>query len=350
MKTKQFNIILLLMIPFLALAGDGVKGKYKKEKKINKSYTVSPNVILDVKNKYGNVYVTTWDHNTAALDIVIIVSGNDEDKVTKRLNSINVDIVASKDRVTATTGIGNFNGNNVSMEINYTIKIPKQGGVNINNKYGNIMLGKINGESYLVCKYGDIKIDELNNRKNVLDMEYCGSSTLGYMNSGKVVAKYSNFSLGNGDIIDINSEYTNILLTKIEEATYKCKYGNMNIVTGGKIFGVSSYLPIKIGKITSKLNLTSDYGNINIQFVDPKVNEIYITTTYASTKIGYAENYPFDFEVDLSYGNLQGASGMHCQKKEEKRTSNYYKGYNITSGKNRILIKSEYGDIKFIKS
>jgi hypothetical protein len=340
--------LLLILIPVLAFASE-VKGKYTKEKKISKSYSVNSNVWLGVTNKYGNVYVTTWDQNTAALDIVITVSGNDEDKVTKRLNSINVDINAAKDKVSATTSIGNFNSNNVSMEINYTIKIPKQGAVNINNQYGGIMLGKIYGESYLVCKYGDIKIDELNNRKNLIDMEYCGTSNIGFIDNAKIVAKYSNINLNKAEFIGMDSDYTNITINDIDEITFNSNYGNINIITGEKVFGVGKYLQTKISSLTEKLNLTVNYGSINILSIDNDVKSIAINTTYSPTKLAYSTNYPFDFEMKLNYSNLQGGQGLNFQAKDEKNTRKYYKGYNISSGKNSMIITSDYGDIKLIK-
>jgi hypothetical protein len=332
----------------LTFAGE-VKGKYTKEKKINKSYSVSPNAALAVKNKYGNVYVTTWDQNTTALDIVITVSGNDEDKVTKRLNSIDVDIDAAKDKVSATTTIGNFNGNNMSMEINYTIKIPKQGAVNINNQYGGIMLGKIYGESYLVCKYGDIKIDELNNRRNLIDIEYCDAAKVGYINNAKIHAKYSDINLTKAEFIAIDSDYTDVTMGNVDEVTYKSNYGDINITSGGKVFGVANYLNTKIGKLTDKLNLTSNYSDINVLNIDPDVKGIWITTTYTTTKLTYGTNYPFDFEMNFNYGDMYGGAGLNYQIKEEKNTRKYYKGYNISPGKNNITIKSEYGDVKLIK-
>ena len=99
----------------------------RKEKTINKTYLVNPNAGVMIKNKYGNIYVTTWNEDKIALEIAIKVSGKSEDKVDKKLNSISIDINPLKNMVYAKTVFGESPGNNISIEVNYTIKIPKKG-------------------------------------------------------------------------------------------------------------------------------------------------------------------------------------------------------------------------------
>ncbi|MES2486458.1 MAG: hypothetical protein V4581_11010, partial [Bacteroidota bacterium] len=110
-------LFILLLFPTLAVASEGPKGKYTKEKKINKSFTVTPNAALDVTNKYGTIYVTTWDQNQTVIDVVIKVSADKEEQLDKRLNSIDVDFNATSGKVSAVTRISNFSGK-ASMEIN----------------------------------------------------------------------------------------------------------------------------------------------------------------------------------------------------------------------------------------
>lgn len=349
MKTIRLNyLFLLLMLPAMMLAADG-KGKYTKEKKISKAYAVNSNAALGIKNKYGNVYVTTWDESKTAIDVVISVSGNNEDKVTKRLNSIDVDFDATKDMVSAITKFGNFSGN-VSMEINYTIKIPKNGSVNIKNEYGAIVLGKINGESYLVCKYGDLKIDALNHDKNLIDIEYCGSSKVGYINTVKAVAKYSELNITKAGTINLDAEYTNIQFNQVDEVSYKCNYGDINIQNGGQIFGSGNYTQTKIGTVSEALNITANYGDLTVGGLGNNVKNIGINTTYTTVRLKYPQSYPFDFEFQLNYGSLSGADDLNFQQKSEKSMSAYYKGYYKSPGKNKIYIKASYGDIKLSKS
>lgn len=350
MKTIKFKfILLLLLIPIMVTASNKEKYKYTKEKKISREFSVNSNAALGVLNKYGNVYVTTWNENETVIDVVITVSGNKEDNVNKRINDINVNFTADKSNVKAATAIGNTSGNNISIEINYTIKIPKQGSIDIGNQYGSIFLGKINGESKLNCKYGEIKAEELNSSHNNITIEYSGPSKIGYLKKGKVLAKYSELGIINTEQLSLDSQYTDVKVNKVGQLNYKASYGYIHIVNGGKIIGESKYVDTKIGTVTEILNITNGYGDISIDGIQPGVANISVNATYTDVKMSYPANYSFDFEFSLSYGDLNGKSGLTLQQSTEKSFNAYYKGFNKNSGSSKVYIKTSYGDISLKK-
>ena len=155
---KQFSIfIFLLLIPFFGYSSES-DFNYSKQKNINKAYYVNSNATLAIENSYGNISVTTWNQDKIELDISIKVSGDNENWVNQRINDIDIDIIALKGMVTAKTVFGNSSsknqGRNNSFEINFTLKIPKNGSVKLNNKYGNISTSDIFADADIKCKYG----------------------------------------------------------------------------------------------------------------------------------------------------------------------------------------------------
>jgi hypothetical protein len=345
MKTITFKfLVLLLLLPVSSIAS-GPQGKYKKERKINKLYNVSPAAQLNVDNQYGNVYVTTWDKNQTAIDVVITVTGNDEEIVTKRFNSIDVNFNAVQNSISADTEIKNISCNNVSMEINYTIKIPKGSPVTIDNEYGGIILGKLYAPANLNCKFGDIKAEELNDSNNTLKMEYCGASRIGYWKGGDIRAKFSGINIEKGADINLNSEYTNVIVGEINTIKYDCKYGDLNIKNGSTITGTCDYMQMKVGNVNSLLNVTINYGNIAVQHVEPKTKAVYINASYTGIKFNYTEDFAFGFVFSLSYGNLNGGSNLKFTEKKEKMMGATYKGYYKSGNGCSVTIRSEFGDI-----
>ena len=72
---KQFNkIVIALLLSPLFLFGAPIK-KHEKSKTISKKFNVNSNATVYIKNKYGNVNVTTWDKNTVEIDVKITVKG-----------------------------------------------------------------------------------------------------------------------------------------------------------------------------------------------------------------------------------------------------------------------------------
>jgi len=346
MKAQIYNFLLLcVMMPSLLMAnGDQDKGKITKEKRINKSYLVNANAGIDITNRYGNVYVTTWNEDKVAVDVVITVSGNSEEQVNKRLSSIDVEFEALKHLVTARTTIGNFSGGKTNMQINYTIKLPVKGSVILDNQYGNTKVSKVNGKANIECKYGELAIEELNGDSKI-DIEYCGNATVGYLKNGSITAGYSTFSLTKAIKLVANCEYTPVNIGDIDDLTYNSEYGNLTIGNVDKITGTSEYTSIKVGSVNSLLNITADYGSIQVANLTKNVKNVAINAQYTGINIKYSDDYAFDFEIFTEYNKLNGGTDLKFQEKREKPTEAYYKGYHKSSGVNRLFIKSEYGNV-----
>ncbi|MBY8961883.1 hypothetical protein KJK34_03875 [Flavobacterium sp. D11R37] len=345
MKTITFKFLALFLLFPIASIASGPKGKYTKERKINKLYNVNSSAQLDVDNRYGNVYITTWDKNQTAIDVVITVTGNDEALVVKRFNSIDVIFNASQNSVSADTEIRNISCENVGMEINYTIKIPKRSPVTIENEYGGIILGKLYAPANLNCKFGDIKAEELNDADNIIKMEYCGASRIGYWKGGNILAKFSGLNIEKGAELNVNSEYTNITLGEINTIKHDCKYGDLYIKNGNTITGTCDYLQMKVGNVSSLLNVTIKFGNINVQHVEQAVKAIYINASYTGVRLNYDKNFAFTFVFSLNYGNLNGSNDLKFTEKKEKMMGATYKGYYKSANGSSVTIRSEYGDI-----
>ena len=113
MKTNYFKFILLLFVStFSAIAhttDPKLGGRYTKEKKITKEYTVNANALLKINNSYGNVDVITWDQNRITIEVTVKTNGNDEDKVIKKLNDIDVKFQGDATMVSAITEISESN-------------------------------------------------------------------------------------------------------------------------------------------------------------------------------------------------------------------------------------------------
>jgi hypothetical protein len=351
MKTLRLNIIaLLLMLPCLAAAGEGHKGKYTKEKKISKTYIVNADAALNINNQFGSVYVTTWDENQTSIEIVIKVSGNDEAKVDKRLASINVDLEATKSLVSAHTSIGNMSGNNLSMEINYTVKIPKKGSIDLDNQYGPIITGKIYGKSNIECQYGDVAIDELNNESNIIDLQYSGVSKANYIKNATIDAQYSGLSIAKGGNIKLKSQYTGTTIGEAVNIEYNTEYGDLNVKSAKNVIGTGDYSDLKFGHISGNFNATCNYGELKISRLDNTAKNVAINASYTNIDVLYEDGYVFDFEFYLEYGNLRGTHGFKFTENSNRDNEGRYKGYSGRSGVNRMYIKSEFGDINLGKS
>ena len=346
MKTPFKLQILAFLISFLGFANDNDMA-FTKQKNINKAYIVNPDAGINIDNSYGNIFVTTWDENKIEIDVLIKVSGNSETWVNKRISDIDVEIDALKSMVSARTIIGKSdfynNGNSNSFEINYTIKIPKNGSINLNNKYGDIITGDILNKTDIVLKYGKITLGKLYNVSNDIQINYASNSTIQYIKSGNISCKYSGLNIDDSGTLNLLSEYTNVIINDIGNLKLETKYGSLRIGNAKNIDAIGKYTGFKIGEISNKLVIDTKYGGINIASV--KANKIDISAGYSTINLGYNADYAFDFDVSLNYANLNTENNVEYTNKEEVRNAKQYSGYNKRKGVNKINITSSYGSV-----
>ncbi|MWB96370.1 hypothetical protein GON26_18560 [Flavobacterium sp. GA093] len=348
---KHYNVlILLLLIPFLGIANDDTF--ISKQKSIKKTYIVNSNAGIDIDNKYGNITVSTWDEDKIDLDITIKVTGNNENWVNDRLNSIDVDITALKSLVTAITNTGNSSykskGSNNSFEINYVIKIPKNGSVKLNNKYGNISALSLESSTDITCKYGKVTLGKLNGASNRFEIGYCQNSSIDYIRTGNIEARYSGLKINYAGTIHLDANYTDITIGEGQNINYDCNYGTFKFEKINSFSGAGNYITISIGEISKNFSFDGNYSKINVENLTEKANNVNINTGYTNISLGYDINYAFDFDIVTKYGNIK-TDGLEVLVTESKSNTKRISGYNKKKGQNKVAVNSNYGNVILIK-
>lgn len=350
---KQFKIVLLLaLIPFLGFSNEP-DYIHSKQKIIKKTYFVNSDAGLYIDNSYGTISVTTWDEDKTELDIVIKVSGDNENWVNQRLTDINIDIIALKGLITAKTILGNSsyksNGKNNNFQINYTLKIPKNGSVKLHNKYGNITTSDLFSEAEIKCKYGKIALGSLSGNSNNVLVEYCSNSTISYLKNANIVAKYSNLKIGEAIKLDLTSDYTDIEIQESDVIKYSSKYGTIKIQNVKSLDASGNYLTLKIGELSNTLKLSTKYSNVTIGTISAKANSIAIAAGYTGLNIGFDANFAFDFNVSVKYASFKHDNELEIDSKEDSNNLKKYSGFYKKKGVNNITIMSDYGNVTLLK-
>lgn len=360
MKLKiQFKLaFMLLLMPAMLLATNGIDTKTTKEKNIKKSFNVSSNSTLKVNNSYGNLDVVTWNENKIDFDITIKVTGSDSDKVQERLNEINVDFSNSENIVSAITKFSNkkkswwnWSGDkNLKIEVNYRIKMPMTNNVDLSNDYGSINLDKLEGIATLRCDYGKITTKELMADNNKIYFDYSNNCYFEYIKSGEIRADYSGFTVAKTKNLTLRADYTKSIIEVSENVNYSCDYGSLKIDNINNLDGNGDYLTLRLGNVFKNVKLRADYGSIKIERIASKAKNIDIATDYVGITIGHDSDYNFNFDIDLEYGSLRESDGFNFTSKEVDHTDKKYKGYygSQNSG-NMVKINSEYGSVTFKK-
>ena len=351
-----YKISLLLMLPLLTFANNGkFKGKYTKEKRVQKEFVVNDDAALEVTNKYGNIVVTTWNENKTIIEVVIKTNGNNESKVQERLDDISIDMNGNGTRVTANTNFGDSSGSwgwnnnkksNVALEVNYTIKIPSNNTVALTNKYGAITVGDLQGHANIQNKYGQVTIGTLAAENNNITIKYVKTASIKEMKSGKINAGYSTFTIDNAENLDLEASYTTSNLGAVGNLNYNNKYGKLRVDSVTNVEGNAGYNNGTFGSISGNANFNVKYSTISVDLMTATAKNLTFNGKYSKCNLGIHKDYVFSFNMNLRYGSLKGKDLVTLTTQENKRNSGLYTGYhnNPNSG-NRIAINSSYGSV-----
>ncbi len=350
---KHYNILILfLLIPFLGFSNDDTF--ITKQKTIKKTYIVNSNAGIDIDNKYGSITVSTWDEDKIDLDITIKVNGPNENWVNERLNSIDVDITALKGMVSAVTNLGSSSlkskGSNNSFEINYVIKIPKNGSIKLINKYGNISVLNAESSTDISCKYGKVSLGKLNGSNNQIEIAYCQNSSVDYIKAGNINARYSGLKINNSGNLNLDASYTDVNLNDGQNIKYNCNYGTFKFQKINSLNGSGNYLTVIIGEISSNFTFDTNYSKINIDNMTEKAGNVTINSGYTDISLGYAPNYAFDFDISARYSNIKHDNSLDVSVSEVKSNSKRISGFYKKKGQNKVNINSNYGNISLLKN
>lgn len=330
-------------------------GKYTKEKTIKREFTVSKNALLEIKNSYGNLNITSWNEDRTVIEVYIKTSGNNEKKVTEKLDEITVNFSANNDYVKAVTQFSNdkwnwgWNNSNVNVEVNYTIKVPITNKVDLSNDYGAIYLNKLNNTAKISCDYGKLDIGELWGDNNELNFDYTQNSRIGILKNGKINADYSGFVVEKTKNLVLNADYTSSKIEQSDNVQYNCDYGSLTLGDVMNFNGNGDYLTLKIDNVFGNVDIRSDYGSISIGELTSKAGNVNITADYTGIKIGYSAAYSFSFDIDLDYAGFSGKDGLNITYEKSDYSEHHYKGYNNTTSGKSVFIKSEYGGVTFTR-
>lgn len=354
---KLYKITLLFfLIPLIGFTT--FEKKHEKTKTYSKKFDVNSNATLYIKNKYGNIDVTTWNENRIEIDVKIKVRGNNLDKVEDKLASISVDFEASKSLVEARTQIektkskwgswwGN-NNNNINYKIHYTVKMPATNNADFHNSYGNIYVATpLKGKATIDCDYGNIEIDKLLNTTNFIELDYCGSSDIEYMKAGEVDADYSKISVDESEKLKINADYSTVKIGETNVVTFNSDYGSMTINNANDITGNSDYASMRIGTVRKNLTIDTDYGGLRINNLAKGFESVNINSSYASTKIGTSSDNNFSFDINLGYASFRYPEDqIEMHKSIKKNTKKSYSGvFGNGNGTSNLKIRSSYGGV-----
>ncbi|MEE9438094.1 MAG: hypothetical protein V3V14_03775 [Saprospiraceae bacterium] len=373
MEKLKYNI-LVIVIALSAIIGTEISANtvfsFKKELKreVHEHFIVSPDALLTIVNKYGNININTWDQNKIQIDVYMTVKSGSTSKAQEFIDDIKIDFNSSTRGVSATTiypdsGNGSwfgwlFGSSNIDYEVHYEIKTPKQINIDITDKYGNISVTTIDGNADIVNKYGNISMQNISGNLD-LQLGY-GKASVEDLKDANVLIKYSKLKMGICDNINIDSKYSTINIkecilldtdSKYDEYTIgtlstlanRGHYDDWNIDYIDVIKIRTKYSDIEINTLNGRADFDTSYGEVDIDNCTGSVESIEVEARYTDYTFGTIGDYRLQF--DGSYTDLDTSNDFVKTHYSKDGSSLEVKGYRGSSAASLLLkVSMSYGD------
>lgn len=308
-------------------------GLAEKTKLISKSYAVDRNDKLSIDNLYGKVAVHTWTKNEIKISIEIKAYESSESSAAQLLESVNINESRNGDLISYKTSfektsvnfwskIRNGKEERRGVQVNYEIFMPAKNPLDITNRYGSTEIDDFNGPVNISSSYGSFSSGSLDNAANQVKITY-GSASINNFSKGKLSVSYGSLKLDKGVDLTANIRYSSARISQLSgSGTFDIAY------TGG----------------------------FKIDEVERNVRNLVINSSYSGLTLGIKQGADFDFDVTVSYAgfnfddervNLINKVADSSKPRSWSPTKNY-KGSIGKGSDSRIIIKSNYGSVKFL--
>lgn len=349
---KIFKTFLLL---FLATGLFNGVAQKKEQKEIHKEIVVQPGVLVEIENQFGDLNISSWEENRVVIDVVIHVKGYSQSKIKDKLDDIDVYFDLSPEHIVAKTKIEErwrfkfFNSARLSYRIDYTIKMPRSGEIDLQNDYGSIVLNALDGKATIRCDYGKLLIGELHAEDNSIAFDYTSNSTFDFIRGGRIRADFSGFEVEEAGKIDLKADYTSSEFKTIQELSFQNDYGKLIVDKINKIMGSGDYLTFRVGTLFKELKLNNEFGAIRVGQIMPSATVFEIDSEYTGIRVGISEDWDFQHEIDLEFAGLKNNLDLNHNIQRLEAMEKYYKGfYGNENSKNTLKITSEFGSVQLI--
>ena len=268
------------------------------------------NARLEIKNKYGDIHLTSWNKDSVNIMAEIEAFAPNHSKLENMLDGVEINITGSGSVVRAETEFGreitefleSLKGLTEKIieyesrvQINYYINIPDYVDINIENQFGDISMENNTGVISVDLANGDFKANSLN-RISEFSFDF-GDAEIGSVKSGKINTSFSRFMISESGDLSINSTSGRFELGKTEKINIESRRDKFFIGNIAVMNGISYFTDYHIENLSGNTDLTLKYGSFNTESIGARFEDINLTSAYCDITLGFDPSASCEFEI-----------------------------------------------------
>lgn len=325
----------------------------QSEKRINENFKVDKNTKLVVESQFGDVIFKPLKSNE--IDVDVKFAADSEKKLQEYFDLWTINI--SKDEASNTVYVeldlktsSNkiFKKNNVSINgsnsVVTNISIPEDIDIEIDNTFGNVVMGSHKGDFEMTLSYGAFTAKSLTGEKVNINASFCKPITIQNILKADVELSYSTMNLDSAHYLELESDFSSFNGNLIKELKLNSEYDKINIEEAKNISVDAEFTNMTVELISESVYGKLDYGKLTIDALGDDFNKLDFRCEFNDFRIANMNNIDFK-SVDLQ-GEYTSFDVNNSQWSKNNANIDKHYWYNNPSGKAELKIIAEYGSIE----
>ncbi len=328
---------------------------------IVQTYSTKTDRILQIRNKYGEIHLNTWDKPEIRVAIEIVSRANQRDRAEKRLKEVEIRERVFNQKIQLETVFTSNNFLRLSREItdrgvnvNYEISMPANVAIEIENKFGNVYIADRTGNVEVTLNYGKLLAERLEGQGNVFDLSF-GSADIAYIAGGDLKIDFSPLNIERGGDLNLTCNSAQVRMDQVDRLNVSASLGRLELGNVGEITGECSSGHFEVQRLGQKMDLIVRYATFfEVMEIVPGFESIQLDGKFSSFRLNFAPDAEFDLDAELQFGKMTslslGDNGVSEATSEDKIVSYTGRvGATRTNGGGKLMVRSKYGNLKLTK-
>ncbi|MBE0653556.1 MAG: hypothetical protein IH594_07145 [Bacteroidales bacterium] len=304
----MYKFLLLFLMPLTILQAQ----TFTEQERHVRTYPVSPNSNIEVNNKYGKIYVKTWQKDSVKFEIDLNISSNSLTRLHKVKNSISFDFTTSRYYITAITNFGSA-GNQIytelknlsdalipgknTIEINYTVYCPESVNLSLINKFGDIYIDDLRGEINVSLSNGDLKVNSISGISRI-ELNF-GNGMINHLTDANLSVSYSDMKIKSAEKLSINSKSSTLHIDDADLLKLDSRRDKYFITRVYSIHTVANFSQLWMEEVNYDSHMNLKFGSLTIDKVRAGFSGIDIVSEYADLNLHFDADA--SFKADIFY-------------------------------------------------
>ncbi len=294
-----------------------VQGQERIIKSIDKSFPFSQAGKIRIQNEYGHLAIQSWEKDSLMVLVDIKVTHKKKENAQNLMDRVSPIIEASSNYVNIRTEILERSQSFFSkyiiqetpldfgrgnLEINYTIYLPARASLDIDNKFGDVVLEGWRGNLKALIEHGDVFLGQEIGQID-LNMAY-GKIKGRTVNYGSIELKNGSLDLQKMQKLRLKSQGSTVSITSVDELELFSNKDGIDIDSLKSITGELKFTTLEVDKIDASADMEMKISDFTVNKIQKEDASIVLKQEDSEIKLNIS-GISFTFDALLEEGLIR---------------------------------------------